>query len=67
MYASFIYAMACIIYVMISLLFSLQREETRIVRLMRETIQRYIEPTMRRARPVLAKRKQALNTNRRKK
>lgn len=52
---------------MISLLFSLQREETRIVRLMRETIQRYIEPTMRRVRPVLAKRKQALNTNRRKK
>ncbi len=54
------YAMACIIYMMVSLLFSLQREETRIVRLMRETIQRYIEPARRGARPALAKQKKTL-------
>ncbi|MGP1677679.1 MAG: IclR family transcriptional regulator [Burkholderiales bacterium] len=45
----------------------LDREETRIVRLMRETMQRYIEPAMRGMRPVLTKRRQALNTNRRNK
>lgn len=45
----------------------LEREETRIVRLMRETIWRYMGPAMKGARPVPAKRKQALSTNRRKK
>lgn len=45
----------------------LEREEARIVRLMRDTIRRYIEPAVRRTGPIVAKQKQGLNTNRRRK
>jgi len=45
----------------------LERDETRIVRMLRETIRRYLEPVARDGRPVLAKRKQISSTIRRRK